>query len=196
MRWMLRPVAAVMLAALALAGGPETAGAKQERPEFVVVSAEDGFEIRDYGTMVVAQFTMRGTYRQSVSQGYINLEKYFLGKNTVPEPIKMTIPTMVRDDLANGWSTMFYLPKGYRPESAPQPIDRRIRIIEIPARRVAVIMFKGKLNELVMREQAEILEAWLAARGIAHNNDFTLAGYAAAWTPKKWRKNEVMVTLK
>ena len=196
MRWILRPVAAVMLAALALAGGPETAGAKPERPEFVVVSAEGGFEIRDYSTMVVAQFTMRGTYRQSVSQGYINLEKYFLGKNTVPEPIKMTIPTMVRDDLANGWSTMFYLPKGYRPESAPQPIDRRIRIIEIPARRVAVIMFKGKLNELVMREQAEILEAWLAARSIAHNNDFTLAGYAAAWTPKKWRKNEVMVTLK
>ncbi len=196
MRWILRPVAAVMLAVLALAGGPETAGAKPERPEFVVVSAEGGFEIRDYSTMVVAQFTMRGTYRQSVSQGYINLEKYFLGKNTVPEPIKMTIPTMVRDDLANGWSTMFYLPKGYRPESAPQPIDRRIRIIEIPARRVAVIMFKGKLNELVMREQAEILEAWLAARGIAHNSDFTLAGYAAAWTPKKWRKNEVMVTLK
>ncbi len=196
MRWMLRPVAAVMLAGLALAGGHERADAKQERPEFVVVSTEDKFEIRDYGTLVVAQFTMRGTYKKSVTQGYIRLEQYFLGKNTVPEPIEMTIPTMVRNDLAEGWSTMFYLPKGYRPESAPQPLDRRIRIIEIPARRVAVIRFKGKLNEFVMRDQVEVLEAWLAARGIAHRGDFTLAGYAAAWTPKKWRKNEVMVTLK
>ena len=48
MRWILRPVAAVMLAALALAGGPERADAKPERPEFVVVSSEDKFEIREY----------------------------------------------------------------------------------------------------------------------------------------------------
>ena len=196
MRWMLRPVAAVMLAGLALAGGLETAEAKPEQPGFVVVSTEDDFEIRDYAAMVVAQFTMRGTYRQSVSQGYIKLEQYFLGRNTVPEPITMTIPTMVRDDLASGWSTMFYMPRGYRPETAPRPIDRRIRVIEYPARRVAVIAFRGKLNELVMREQRDKLEAWLAAKGIAHNNDFTLAGYSTPWTPKKWRKNEVMVTLK
>jgi DNA gyrase inhibitor GyrI len=91
---------------------------------------------------------------------------------------------------------MFYLPKGYRPETAPQPTDRRIRVVEIPARQVAVIVFPGKLNERVMREQSEKLGAWLAAKGIAHNNDFTLAGYDTPWTPKRWRKNEVMVTLK
>ena len=196
MRWIMRPVAALMLAALALAGSSEPADAKPQQPEFVLVSEEDDFEIRDYATMVVAQFTMRGTYRKSVSQGYIKLEQYFLGKNTVPEPIEMTIPTMVRNDLAEGWSTIFFLPKGYRPESAPPPIDRRIRVIEIPARRAAVIRFKGKLNEFVMREKVEILAAWLAAKGIAHKGDFTLAGYAAAWKPTKWRKNEVIVTLK
>jgi DNA gyrase inhibitor GyrI len=197
MRWTLKPIAVVMLAVLALTGSPDGAGAKPERPEYTVVSTEkDGFEIRDYSAMVVAQFTMRGTYRKSVSQGYMRLEEYFLGKNAVPEPIEMTVPTMVRDDLANGWSTMFYLPKGYRPETAPQPNDRRIRVVEIPARQVAVIVFPGKLNERVMREQSEKLGAWLASRGIAHNNDFTLAGYDTPWTPKRWRKNEVMVTLK
>ena len=196
MRWMLRPVAAVMLAALALAGGPERADAKPERPEFVVVSTEDKFEIRDYATLVVAQFTMRGTYKQSVSQGYMRLEQYFLGKNTVPEAIKMTVPTMVRDDPANGWVTIFVLPKGYRVETAPRPIDRRIRLVEFPARRVAAIMFPGKLNEAVMREQTARLDAWLAARGIAHRGDFTLAGYDPPWTPGVWRDNEVLVTLK
>ena len=196
MRWILRPVAAVMLAALALAGSPEGADAKPERPEFVVVSAEDDFEIRDYSTMVVAQFTMRGTYRQSVSQGYINLEKYFLGKNTVPEAMKMTVPTMVRDDLASGWTTMFVLPKVYRADTAPRPVDRRIRVVEFPSRRVAAIVFPGKLGELVMREQVARLDAWLAAKGIAHRGDFTLAGYDPPWTPAAWRDNEVLVTLK
>lgn len=196
MRWFFRPIAAVILAGLALTGAPYEAEAKPERPEYAVVSTEGEFEIRDYGDMVLAQFTMRGTYRQSVSKGYINLERYFLGENTVPEPIKMTVPTMVRDDLASGWSTMFYLPKGYRAETAPRPIDQRIRVIEHPARRMAAIVFGGKLNELVMREQTAKLEAWLAAKGIAHQGDFTLAGYDTPWTPKKWRKNEVLVTLK
>ncbi len=195
MWWMLRPVAAVMLAGLALTGGPERADAKQERPEFVVVSSEDKFEIRDYATLVVAQFTMRGTYRQSVSKGYIELEQYFLGENTVPEPIKMTVPTMVRDDLASGWTTMFVLPRGYRAETAPRPNDRRIRVVEFPPRRVAVVVFRGKLGEAVMREQVARLDAWLAAKGIAHRGDFTLAGYDPPWKPAKWRKNEVLVTL-
>ena len=196
MRWFLRPIAAVVLAGMTLTSTSQAVDAKPDRPEFTVVSTENEFEIRDYSTMVLAEFTMRGTYRKSVSQGYIKLEQYFLGKNTVPEPIKLTVPTMVRDDLASGWSTMFYLPKGYRPESAPRPIDRRIRIIEYPPRRMAAIVFSGKLNEFVMREQIANLEAWLAAKGIAHKSDFTLAGYDTPWTPKKWRKNEVMVTLK
>ena len=196
MRWMLQPVAAVIVAGLALAGGPERADAKPERPEFVVVSTEDKFEIRDYATLVVAQFTMRGTYRQSVSQGYMRLEEYFLGKNTVPEAMKMTVPTMVRDDLASGWTTIFVLPRGYRAETAPRPIDRRIRVVEFPPRRVAVIEFPGKLGELVMREQIARLDAWLAAKGIAHRGDFTLAGYDPPWTPAAWRDNEVLVTLK
>jgi len=197
LRWIGRPVAAVMFGVLVFAGSPERADAKPEQPEYVEISKEGDFTIREYDTMVVAQYTMRGTYRQSVNKGYINLEQYFLGKNAVPEPIAMTNPTMVRDDLAEGWSTIFILPKGYRVESAPRPNDRRIRLFEIPARQVAVITFPGKINERTMREQIDILEEWLTAKGIAHKGDFTLAGYdVTRWKPSKWRGNEVMVTLK
>jgi DNA gyrase inhibitor GyrI len=193
---MLRSVAAGLLAALALAGGLGGAEAKSEWPEFVVVSAENGFEIRDYATLVVAQFAMRGTYKRSVSQGYLNLERYFLGKNTVPEAIEMMVPIMVRDDLASGWTTIFVLPKGYRAETAPQPNDRRIRVVEFPPRRVAAVVFPGKLGEAVMREQVARLDAWLAVKGIAHRGDFTLASYDPPWTLAAWRDNEVLVTLK
>lgn len=196
MGWMSRAVMTGMLAGLALAGPPEVAAAKQDQPEYVVVSEAEEFEIRDYSPIVVAQITMRGTYKRSVSDGYIKLERYFLGKNTVPERIDRTVPVMVRDDLAAGWTTMFVLPRGYRQHSAPPPIDERVRVVEIPARRVAVVKFHGKLNELVMREQVERLESWLAAQGIAHRGDFTLAGYDQSWVPGRWRGNEVLVTLK
>jgi DNA gyrase inhibitor GyrI len=190
------PLAALLVAVLALASAFGPAEAKPERPEFVLVSEEDAFEVREYGAMVVAQFTMRGTYTQAVSQGYIKLEKYFAGANTTPELIAMTVPTMVRDDLASGWTTMFVLPKAYRVESAPRPVDRRIRVVEIPPRRVATIVFPGKLNEAAMREHIERLKAWLDAKGLAHKSDFTLAGYDPPWIPGRMRKNEVFVTLK
>ena len=196
MRWTLRPMAAVMLAALALTGGDDRADAKQEQPVFTVVSTESEFEIRDYDTMVLAEFTMRGSYSRSVNQGYIKLEQYFLGKNSVPEAIAITSPIMVRDDLSGGWTTIFYLPKGYQAETAPRPNDRRIKVIEFPPRRMAAISFHGKLNEGTMREQVAKLEAWLTARGIVHRADFTLAGYDAPWIPASRRHNEVLVTLK
>jgi len=186
-----------MLAALTVVGGVGTAEAeKMERPEFSPVSQEGAFEIRDYGALVVVQFTIRGTYKQAVSQGYIRLEKYYTGANTTPEAIQFTKPVMVRNDLAGGLTTMFVLPKAYRVDTAPRPINRRIRVVEIPARRAAVVVFPGKLNEAAMHEQIEVLEAWLAAKGIAHAQDFTLASYDDAWVPGRARRNEVIVTLK
>jgi DNA gyrase inhibitor GyrI len=196
MRWILRPMAAVILAVLALAGGVDGADAEQEQPVYTVASTEGEFEIRDYDTMVLAEFTKRGSYSQSVNQGYIKLEQYFLGKNAVPEAIEITAPTMVRDDLASGWTTIFYLPRGYQAETAPRPNDRRIKVVEFPPRRRAAITFHGKLNEGAMREQVAKLEAWLAARGIAHKADFTLAGYDPPWIPASRRRNEVLVTLR
>jgi hypothetical protein len=103
---------------------------------------------------------------------------------------------MVRNDLAGGWTTIFFLPKGYQSDTAPPPNDRRIKLVEFPPRRMASILFHGKLNEGAMREQVAKLEAWLAERGIAHMADFTLAGYNAPWIPASRRRNEVLVTLK
>jgi DNA gyrase inhibitor GyrI len=185
-----------MVAGLAVAGTAVGVSAKTDQPSFTVVSEEDDFEIRDYAPIVVAQFSMRGSYARAVNQGYIELERYFLGKNAVPEPIDRTVPVMVRDDLAAGWSTMFVLPSGYSPSSAPTPKDARVRLIEYPARRVAVVRFKGKLNEDTMRAQVQRLDAWLASKGMAHRSDFLLAGYEETWKPVSLRVSEVIVTLK
>jgi len=191
------PAVALLVAALTVVAGAGTAEARKlERPEYTVVSEDGGVQIRDYGTEVVAQFAMRGTYNQAVSQGYINLEKYFTHANATPEAIPFTRPVMVRDDQASGWTTMFVLPKAYRIESAPRPTDRRIRVVEVPARRTAVLIFGGKLNQDAMREHVATLQAWLDAKGIAHENDFTMASYDASWVPGGARRNEIIVTLK
>lgn len=189
-------VAAALVAAVALSGCMPGTEAKQEQPTYAVASAEQAFEVRHYGTQVVAQHSARGPYRQAVEQGYIRLERYFTGYNMVPEPIEMTMPVMVRDDGAEGWTTMFLLPAAYRAETAPRPVDQRLRVVELPPREVAVVKFSGQLGEAVLRERAAELAAWLEARGMAHRGDFTLASYDAPWKPAAWRQNEVLVTLK
>ncbi len=161
-----------LLAAAVLAGCVPANEARDAQPSYAVANAEDGFEIRDYGAQVVAQHTTRGSYRQAVEQGYIRLERYFTGENTVPAAIPMGGPVMVRDDGAAGWTTMFVLPEEYRAETAPRPVDQRIRVVELPPRRVAAVKFPGELSESLLREQAGRLDAWLAARGLAHRGDF------------------------
>jgi hypothetical protein len=188
--------AAGVVAAAALSGCMPGTEAKQEQPAYAVASAEQAFEVRDYGAQVVAQHSARGTYRQAVEQGYIRLERYFTGDNSVPEAIELTLPVMVRDDGAEGWTTMLPLPAAYRAETAPRPMDQRIRVVELPPRRVAAVKFSGQLGESVLREHAAELAAWLEGRGIAHRGDFTLASYDAPWKPAAWRQNEVLVTLK
>jgi hypothetical protein len=67
MRWILRPTAVLVVAVLALTGGYDSAGAKQEQPVYTVASTEGDFEIRDYDTMVLAEYTMRGSYSKRSS---------------------------------------------------------------------------------------------------------------------------------
>jgi len=188
-------LAVLALSGLAVSGCMQGTASEPEKLAYTVASAENEYEIRNYGAQAVAQYTARGNYGRSVEEGYIKLERYFLGENVVPEAMPMTVPVMVRDDQSGGWTTIFMLPAEYRAESAPEPTDRRVRVVELPPRKVAAIRFPGKLNETVMREQAAKLDFWLASRGISHKGDYTLANYAAAWVPSAWRENEVIVTL-
>ena len=189
--------AAALVAGMALAGCmPETTAQREENPQYVVASAEEAFEIRDYGTRVWAQHSARGTYRSAVEQGYIRLERYFTGENTVPEAMEMSAPVMVREDGAEGWTVMFPLPDSYTVETAPRPNDQRIRIVEHPPRRIAAVKFGGELGEAVLREKAAELDAWLDARGLEHRGDFMLASNDPPWKPRAWRRNEVLVTLR
>ena len=194
----MRRISAIMaglVTVAALAGCTTGDKAAQETPAYTVVRSQDKFEIRDYRPQLWAVHTERGTYRSAVEDGYIRLERYFTGKNSVPEAIPMKPPVMVRDDGGGSWTTMLPMPATYTLKDAPQPDDRRIRVVELPARRVAVVKFNGDLGEAVLREQAARLDAWLKAKGIAHKKDFTMARLDPPWEPAAWRNNEVLVTL-
>lgn len=75
--------------------------------------------------------------------------------------IAMTVP--VEQD---GAGTMrFFLPRAVAAAGAPAPTEPGIRLVEIPAERIAALRFSGRLTPEARAAQARILADVLAAAG-------------------------------
>jgi hypothetical protein len=109
------------------------------------------------------------------------------------------------DHEALGTETMaFYLPSKYDTlEKAPVPEDKRVHLVQIPARKVAVFIFSGNANMRTSRKKAEDLFDALkndrvAMRGGPNTLDeavWSLARYNPPWS-LPWRKrNEIQIEL-
>lgn len=205
-----------------VAGCSVFGGKAADEPSHVVVRTEGEFEIRDYPALVVARVRQTGPRDAAVGDGFGRLFNYITGANTgardiamtapvitnpaTPNPvitenpapgaeIAMTAPVLTTGDDAGGWETVFVLPADMTLATAPQPTDPLVTLGEIPARRVAVIRFSGRLGGERAEAPRARLAAWLAAQGLAHAGDWQIAGYNPPWTLPPLRRNEILVTL-
>ncbi len=112
------------------------------------------------------------------------------------QSIAMTAPVTQTAD-GEAWVVRFIMPAQYTLETLPRPTDARIRIVALPARRVAVIRFTGFRTESSMQRQEAALREAMALRGLQATvgQSPTYAFYDPPWTPFFLRRNEVMVTL-
>ncbi|MDT8343643.1 MAG: heme-binding protein [Thermohalobaculum sp.] len=203
-------MAGALLAGLVLAGCSVVGGKAAEEPAFRLIAEEGDFQIRAYPALTVARTVVAGEDRgPAVREGFGRLFDYIRGANTGQAEIAMTAPVLTAPagetiamtapvlsaPAGGGWETVFVLPDGMTPGTAPRPTDPAVEIVAIPPREVAVVTFSGVLgHEAITRERAR-LEAWLAARGQAHRDDWQAAGYNPPWTIPAYRRNEVIVSL-
>jgi len=61
-------------------------------------------------------------------------------KGELGEKIAMTAPVM-QEKYMSSWKVKFIMPKKYRLEILPKPHSKKIRLVESPAKRLAVIRF-------------------------------------------------------
>ena len=102
------------------------------------------------------------------------------------EKIEMTAP-VISD--ANSFS--FVMPLNYKLEEIPEPLDSRIRIQKLPARRLAVIRFKGYARQKSVNEVKARLLSALQTSGIATVGEPFLMRYNSPWTLGFMRRNEI-----
>ncbi len=174
-------------------------------PDYATVLAEEPFEIRDYGALVVAKTPMAEGSRAAFGR----LFDYISGENTGGRKIAMTAPVLNTDDnrgteiamtapvlqSRSGTREMiFVLPATFTLETAPLPSDPNVSLATIAPRRVAVVRYAGSMDGKASDEEAR-LRKWLAARGLQPIGPAEIAGYNPPWTLPMYRRNEVMIPI-
>ena len=171
-------------------------------PDYAVVSAQDPFEIRDYGALVVVKTTMADGSRAAFGR----LFDYISGENQGARDIAMTAPVlnaaaegteiaMTAPVLQSGEGDrdmVFVLTEEFTPETAPLPTDPMVTLGAVPPRRVAVVRYSGSMDERAPAEEAK-LRAWIATKGLRAAGPAEVAGYNPPWTLPAYRRNEVLI---
>ena len=180
-----------------------------EEPVYEVIQQLDGAEVRQYAPYVVAQVLVSGPADDAGTQAFPILAGYIFGKNKGARKLDMTAPVTqaaapVKLDMTapvtqaaapGGFIVQFVLPKDITLATAPEPIDPRVQLREVPARRVAVIRYSGFWSQANFDEHLAKLEAALRAAQLPWAGEPTLSRYNAPFTPWFLRRNEIWLSL-
>ena len=95
-----------------------------------------------------------------------------------------------------GMRVQFVLPKGVTLESAPEPLDPRVQLRQVPASQWAVIRYSGTWSQANYDEHLALLQAALDQAGVATQGEPVLARYNPPFTPWFLRRNEIWLALR
>jgi SOUL heme-binding protein len=208
-----RPVLLAALLGLTLAVMP-LPGHAIEEPEYQVVLSFKGsedIELRQYAPYVVAEVVVEDGDGDAGNKAFPILAGYIFGKNRGEKKFDMTAPVTqsaaaVKMDMTapvtqgpaagGGQLIRFVLPKGVTLETAPEPLDPRVRLRLVPASRLAVIRYSGTWSQANYDEHLALLRAALAREGVTSEGEPVLARYNAPFTPWFLRRNEIWLPVR
>ncbi len=180
-----------------------------EEPSYTVLEQNDGYEIRQYESYIVAKTTVQGTFSESLNSGFSIIADYIFGNNTAKSKIAMTAPVLEGNsekiamtapvintmDSPQERTVSFVLPSKYTLETLPEPNNKEVTLLEVPARKVAVRRFTWYVTEKRIATQTAILEAKLTEDNIRALSTPQVAQYNPPLSFPLTRRNEIMITV-
>lgn len=178
-------------------------------PDYQVVKSFADFEVRQYAAYTVAETVVAGPADKAGSQAFPILSGYIFGKNkgerkfemtapvtqaVVPTKLQMTAP-VTQTTAPGGFLVQFVLPKGVTVANAPEPLDARVQLREIPAARLAVIRYSGLWSQSNDNDQLTKLQAAMRAANLIWTGEAVYSRYNAPFTPWFLRRNEIWLHL-
>lgn len=179
-----------------------------KEPNHVVVETlGEALEVRRYDERLVAETEVVETDETMArNEGFSRLAGYIFGKNRASRQIAMTTPVETSRKIAmtapvetrrarDAMMMRFYMPEGSTLDTAPMPLDPRVRLVRVPPEHVAVLRFRGLVTEAVVADRVEALMDAVSAspwRAIAPPVTWF---YDPPFSVPFLRRNEVAVTV-
>jgi hypothetical protein len=178
-----------------------------DEAKYTVLKKDEDFELREYAPQIVAETIVEGDFKGVGNEGFRRLFRYISGNNRAKQSISMTAPVTqesgsekipmtapVSQEKAGGqWRITFLMPASSTLETLPEPLDPKVRLIEIPHRFMAAITYSGTWSETRYEEHRARLVAWMSTQGMKPVGDPVWARYNPPFTPWFLRKNEVLI---
>jgi effector-binding domain-containing protein len=186
-----------------------------EEPRYEVIKKEEGFEVRRYQPMIIAEVLVTGTLSEASNKGFRQIADFIFGNNEDPikkqsEKIAMTAPVTMEADTSSkiamtapvtmegsggAWKMAFVMPSKFTMDTLPKPKNPNVTIKQMPAQQIAVVTFSGWVDEEKLAAQTTRLNEWMAKNGLKSSGSAQLSRYNPPWTLPFWRRNEVWVKL-
>lgn len=182
-----------------------------ENTPYSVIESKKEYEVRLYPAHIVAQTTVKGTYKEALNQGFHIIAGYIFGGNTKKESIAMTSPVVEKKTTSESiamtapvmatiegesHTVVFGMPKSYTLETLPTPNDSRVEIVTIPEKKMAVIRFSWfRTDARVQSKKQELLDI-LKKENVLVVGEPQYAGYNGPGTPPWMIRNVVLVEIK
>lgn len=198
----------ILLIATLIIGGTMDAMAIEEAVYNEVIK-EGKFEIRDYAPQILAETLVEGDLEQAGNEAFNRLFRYISGDNRSRRKVEMTAPVsqepkgekikmkapLGQERVQEKWAVSFMMPASYTLETLPEPVDQRINLRQVPARRMAVVRYSGFWSEKNYLRYKMELESWIRDRGITIIGAPVWARYNPPFTPWFLRRNEILIPI-
>ncbi len=186
-----------------------------EEPKYAVIRETVDYEIREYAAYIIAETTVTGvsTRDEAARKGFPIVAGYIFGDNTSTSKLAMTVPVNTegvssekiamtapvnteREEARDSYKISFVMPRGYTVATLPQPNDHRVRLVEVPSRKMAVRKFSWSNSEKNIKKQEIELSAALSRDGVETVGIINIARYNPPWTIPFMLRSEVQIPIK
>ena len=183
-----------------------------EEPAYEVIRTIDDVELRQYAPYVVAEVRIEADAEEAGNLAFPILAGYIFGKNkgekkfemtapvaqvATPQRLEMTAPVTQTavPGAVGSYVIQFVLPKGVTLASAPEPLDPRVRLREVPASRIAAIRYSGFWSQANYAEHLDKLRAVMKSAGVDTTGEPVFSRYNPPFMPWFLRRNEIWLAV-
>jgi effector-binding domain-containing protein len=178
-----------------------------EEAAYQVVKKEDRFEVRDYAPHILAETIVEGEMKEAGNIAFRRLFKYISGDNRSQDKVAMTAPVsqvlegekiemtapVGQQNVQGRWAVSFMMPASYTLETLPMPVDQKVSLRQVPARRLAAVRYSGTWSKKNYLRYMQELESWINDEGLTIVGEPIWARYNPPFTLWFLRRNEILI---